>query len=330
MGRTRPVRYRGRTEPVVDEMTLGGKRYLILEKLKGGDRQRYRAFDPLAGPKGDMRAICVLPRSQATGQHVEVLQRLSQNNRDMPAILEYHRRGGQIFLVMPWVWGLDLKTHLRLAGRGRFRWPSAVQAFNLFRRFAHLLRSFHRGCNLVHGDVTPANLVLCRNPNRLVMIDFGSAWAVEKTLARDIGDGKTDPYASPEQHEGREFIDFRSDQFSASVIGYQLLTGDVPYDKMGGKAGHPEFRDEFAETYVPPSQCCRDRRPLPPKVWTKIDRVITKGLSFDSKARYETDELWLDDLDDIDTDLNRRPRENLISRLVRTAAGYYLSFSRRK
>ena len=215
--------------------------------------------------------------------------------------------------------GEDLRTYLRRSRRDRHCRLGSVQAFNLFRRFAHGLSHFHRRGNMVHGDLKPANLILCRDARRLIMVDFGSAWTVEKTMVRELGDGETAAYASPEQNQRQAFVDFRSDQFSATVIAYEMLTGDLPYDKMGGKAGRPENRSDFEGKLIPPSRCCRDQRPLPKGAWTKIDDVITKGLALDPEDRYESDKPWLNDLDEIDTILNRPPQTSSFSRFLQTA-----------
>ena len=42
---------------------------------------------------------------------------------------------------------------------------------------------------ILHGDIKPENLILAREPNRLVMIDFGTAWTTERTTRRDQGGG---------------------------------------------------------------------------------------------------------------------------------------------
>lgn len=305
MAEKNTYRLRGKTYPVLRRMTIGRKPYLLVRKLSSSDRQRWQAIDPHAGPGGDMRAIWIIPRSQSSRQHLDTLQRLSQNSPGVPAILEYHDRGKDFVVVMPWVWGQDLRSYLKDARKGKFHWPSVVSTFNYFRRFAHSLRALHSR-NLVHGDLKPENLIFCRETGHMVMIDFGSAWTVEKTARRAPGDGQTDAYASPEQHAGQANVDFRSDMFSASVIGYEMLTAEVPYARMGGRAGIDTNRADFADRLVPPSQCRIDKRPLPAGVSKKIDHVITTGLELDARNRFRSDGVWLDALDDIDTDLNRR------------------------
>jgi serine/threonine-protein kinase len=150
----------------------------------------------------------------------------------------------------------------------------------------------------VHGDIKPANLIVARNPSRLVMIDFGSAWSVERTVRREEGDGLSKIYAAQEL-QSRGQADFRSDQFSASVILYELLTLRCPYDQLGGQAGRPEYARQMTDKLVLPSRLSPDRNRLPKVVWTGIDRVTTAGLSFDPDDRYRTPGAWLDDLNHI-------------------------------
>jgi serine/threonine protein kinase len=302
-----------------------------LEKVTAGDRRRYKVFDRHAGPKGgDLRMLWYLPKARSSCQHLDGLARLSQNSFGMPAILEYHEQREYFVVVMPWVWGTDLKSYLDCRRNGRPRWPGSLETFNLLRRFAHALNSLHQHRNMVHGDLKPENLIYCREPNRLVMIDFGSAWTVERGAQRTPGDGKTDAYASPEQLNHLSLVDFHSDMFSTSVIAYQMFTGDIPYAKMGGRAGITQERATFADTLIPPSQARRDPRPLPPGAWAKIDRVITTGLALDADSRYRTDREWLDALDDIDTDLNRRHLRSNPSRFLQTIIDWMPESWRRK
>ena len=49
-------------------------------------------------------------------------------------------------------------------------------------------------------------------------------------------------------------VDARSDQFSATVVAYEMLTGVRPYGEIGGEAGLPENRAIYEPLYRPPSQ----------------------------------------------------------------------------
>ena len=162
---------------------------------------------------------------------------------------------------------------------------------------AHGLAQLHRRHAIVHGDIKPANLILARNPSRLVMIDFGSAWGIERTARRDAGDGLSRAYAAPELQSRTQIADFRSDQFSASAILYELLTLERPYDSLGGQAGRPEFAERMKDKLTLPSRLSPDLARLPGPFWTELDRAVRTGLSLDAESRYSTPGVWLDQLD---------------------------------
>jgi len=88
-------------------------------------------------------------------------------------------------------------------------------------------------------------VIFAREPNRLVCIDYGSAWTMERTVAKLKGHGNTELYAAPEQYEEGRSPDFRADQFSATVVAYEMLTGKPPY---GGMAEKPVGRSSAAAT----------------------------------------------------------------------------------
>lgn len=320
---------RGRTYPVVDRWVVGRKEYLILEKLSGGFRERYKVFDPVAGPGGDLRVLQILPSNADTKQHLKVLKRVSEGNTNFPTILEYHLSDDRILVVLSWTWGEDLANRLRYARKKPRLWPSAFEAFQLYRRLSHGLCQLHHA-NCVHGDIKPANLVLARQPNRVVLIDFGSAWTVERTMKRTEGDGRTDGYASPEQHRAEAVVDFRSDQFSAAVVAYELLTGELPYDAMGGKAGLPEYGDAFVNSLVAPSRKKKDSRQLPGDFWQRLDNVILRSLALKPEERFPGRDPWLTELEEIDALLKLRPKLSPINRAFLGLADWFGSLFRKK
>lgn len=326
----RTITFRGHTYPVLDRITVGRRTYFVLERLSGGPRKRYKVFDPATGPGGDLRTLYVLPRTLATAQHLKVLKRLSQANPSFPKLLDFQSRRDEFFVVMNWVWGRDLRSFLtRVRSRPRLT-PSAVQAFQLFRRLAHAVTQLHHQTSCIHGDLKPENLILARNPNRIVIIDFGSAWTSERAAYRVEGDGRTDAYASPEQHRGEEAVNHQSDQFSASVVAYELLTGKLPYDGIGGKAGCPDIREAASVKLTPPSELSADRGWLPQDIWSEIDRVVLRGLALDAANRYPGRSAWLADLDAIDAMMKLPARVSGFNQAMLRALDWLGSFFGRR
>ena len=78
-----------------------------------------------------------------------MLQRLGQENPELPQILEYHRRGDDIAIVQPWIEGEDLRwwVHkMRDSDRQRLGTPEAIR---LCRGLAHAVQHLHRWCQLL-------------------------------------------------------------------------------------------------------------------------------------------------------------------------------------
>lgn len=310
------IQYAGRSWPVEERLTISGLRYFVLRKTGTAERRRYMVFDPQAGPGGDLRALLILPRSRRAEQHVRVLKRLSSRQTHWPTILEYHRRGPDLVLVLPWVRGPDLQSFLDGVRNGFHVRPSASESVRLFRGLAHGLTQVHRRHTIIHGDIKPPNLILTRNPSRLVLIDFGSAWLVPRTAWRDEGDGISRGYAAPELQKGAA-PDARSDQFSASVVLYELLTLKRPFGGLGGYAGANGWDKQLAESWIAPSHLSPDRGRLPSQWWRAVDALVSRGLQWSPEARFPTGQLWLDEIDRLAADLRLRGLSPTSGRLTR-------------
>jgi serine/threonine protein kinase len=296
-GRTDIV-HRGRRYPVLDRVRVYRTDYLVIARLGRGGRERYQVFDRTAGPEGELRMLHVLPRSRHAEQQVKVLSRVARRNSAGPQILQYQVRDGKVFVVTTWLPGEDLASYLDDARAGRIPWPSTYLAFRMMRGFVHGLSRLHDRAHIVHGDIKPANLIVAARGAELSLVDYGSAWLEERTVGRDAGDGTTDGYAAPELRVPGGTADWRSDQFSVSAILYEILTGGLPYDGLGGTAGWAENHAEFERTYVPPSRARRENGVLPLDAWRRIDELVACGLQWDASARYATTGAWREPFDE--------------------------------
>jgi serine/threonine-protein kinase len=90
--------------------------------------------------------------------------------------------------------------------------------------YAHL-----RG--VIHRDIKPDNILLDGTSGRAMVTDFGIARAIESGTRLTITGNAvgTPTYMSPEQAKGDRDVDGRSDIYSLGVLGYQMLTGRVPF-----------------------------------------------------------------------------------------------------
>ncbi len=325
-------------------LILGRKTYLLLEEF-GGIRKRYRALDRYASRTAPViRAIYRIPESRNTEQFIRVLRRFEQRGgySGIPSIIEDHRINGYIYLVLPWVKGITLKKFIEENNQ----LPSPVESLRLIRGLAHSVSQLHQQ-NIIHGDLKPENLIVVQEPTKLVMIDFGSAWLIETAAYRELGDGistgENTPYNAPEllrfYNENPDRLrelppDFRIDVFSTSVIFYEMLTGKIPYDGMGGKAGTgPRMKAAFEEKYEPPSNLNPYGINKPnmfwSKFWKKVDYIISRGLKLDANNRYLSKREWLDDLDEVYSITKQKEKINSFDNLIIKPINYIINLIER-
>ncbi|MCU0646742.1 MAG: serine/threonine protein kinase [Gemmatimonadaceae bacterium] len=131
---------------------------------------------------------------------------------------------GVTYFAMGYVDGDTLGQRLR--DRGPL---PVVDVVRVLREVAWALAYAHvRG--VVHRDVKPDNILIERATNRAIVTDFGIARAdFNPALTQDGMVLGTVHYMSPEQATG-EPIDGRSDLYALGVVGYQALSGRLPFD----------------------------------------------------------------------------------------------------
>jgi serine/threonine protein kinase len=289
------VRHRGRSEPVLDRVRFGPRALLVLERLSAS-REIYRVFDPAGGP--EMRRLTALPSDRAGEQHLRALKRVTENDPHHLPILELHRSGERLLVLQPWIVGQSLAHYLDKARRGRAPVPGAVQSFRLARGLAHAMAKVHRVNDLVHGDLKPANLLLARGTNRLIPIDYGSAWPGGQALHRVAGDGLTPVYAAPEQLRAGSAVDWRADQFAIGAVLFELLTLAIPYEGLGGRVAVAPGGEGIDLT--PPSRLSRDPAQLPTRLWAPLDRLVMGMLALDAGGRFASDAGLLSAFEELD------------------------------
>lgn len=211
--------------------TVLGNRFEILDLLgSGGMGVVYKARDR---ELDDVVALKVLRPDKAGDP--ELLERLKEELKlarriTHPNVLRTHDLGtldGVPFLSMEYVRGLTLRQLLdRLEGEERL--PDAA-ALRLMRQIAHGLGAVHE-CGVIHRDLKPGNVILEPTGNAKLM-DFGIARATRprpKHLTTDSAIVGTPGYLAPEQLEGGQ-VTRRTDLFAWGAVGYELLTGQLPF-----------------------------------------------------------------------------------------------------
>jgi serine/threonine-protein kinase len=136
---------------------------------------------------------------------------------------------GAIYLAMELVEGRSL--HDVLEREGPLPWRRALEITR------HLLRGLRHAHDqgVVHRDVKPDNIVLCRGDDGAEVariLDFGIAKLVGESSSAAITQAGltvgTPEYLSPEQAAAGR-LDGRSDLYSLSVVLFEMLTGTTPF-----------------------------------------------------------------------------------------------------
>src|SRR5512136_1341299 len=211
----------------MQEHRLLNDRYELLEQLgKGGMAVVYRARDRMLE-----RLVSVKVLREDYSRDQAFLARFRQEakaaaNLSHPNIVTVHDFGldqGQLFIVMEYVPGTDLKTLVKQ--RGRF---SPEEAVPLLVQACAGIGYAHRA-GLVHCDVKPQNLLVTPDM-RLKVTDFGIARALSTITPDEQSEivWGSPQYFAPEQASGAAPSP-ASDVYSLGVILYELLTGTLPF-----------------------------------------------------------------------------------------------------
>jgi len=226
--------------PALGELVQG--RYRILQELgRGGMGLVLGARDEMLGREVALKVV--LPQMMSSRQAVErfvnearSLAQLDCRNivrvLDFGEISEPAASAGLPFMVLELLRGEDLFS---VAARERGLSPSRVVRYAL-EACAGLAAAHARG--MVHRDLKPENLFLAVEADGsecLKVLDFGIARSAGRRALTVGKAGVGSPgYMSPEQVEGSDAVDGRSDIWGLGVVMYELLAhraafvGDSP------------------------------------------------------------------------------------------------------
>jgi tRNA A-37 threonylcarbamoyl transferase component Bud32 len=139
-------------------------------------------------------------------------------------VFEFGELDGEYFLVMEWLRGGSLS---RIVGfdRPSLPWPAvALVGSQLCDALGYVhARTNRSGAGLVHGDLTPRNILLSTDGHAL-LADFGLARFAGRSRAGTVR------YLAPEQARG-EAVDARADLYSLALVLSEAATGRPAYDR---------------------------------------------------------------------------------------------------
>ena len=240
-----------------------------IERLlgKGGMGQVFLAHDLTLE-----RAVAIKVLPPDVSQDDQVVRRFQQEAKtaaklDHPNIIPIYRvesEGGLNYFVMKYVSGtsledlLDKKEPLPVPEIQRILWEAACA----------LGHAHQRG--VVHRDVKPANIMFDHD-GRVMLTDFGISKALQAATGLTatgmiIG---TPHYMAPEQGKGAP-VDGRADQYSLGVVGYRMITAELPFS---GDSVHTII---YKHIYEEPPLASAKRPGIPGSLTVAVSRALAK------------------------------------------------------
>ena len=267
--------------------------YDVLDVLgRGSMGVVYRARDTRLG---SIVAVKIWTESLAANP-----QRLEQFNREashlgalhhnnIVGILDAGDRYGVPYLVMELVEGESLDKVMQ-----RPRMPLAM-ALSIMEQVCSALGYAQRN-GVTHRDIKPSHVML-RADGSVKVLDFGIARDDSPVDASLTGVGSpvgAQPYMAPEGVRGAP-IDGCSDVFSAGVLLYLLLTGELPFDALS-----PALNDQILHSDpLPPSQLVADYP-------QRLDGIVARAMAKSSSDRYANADDMAGELHQISQSLIRK------------------------
>ncbi|TVR25523.1 MAG: DUF4062 domain-containing protein, partial [Anaerolineaceae bacterium] len=197
-------------------------------------------------------------------------------------VLTYGNRGGQLYVIMPYLQGGTLRSQMTGAPmneKAALVWLEQIGA---------ALDYVHEKGGILHRDVKPENILL-DDEGKLYLADFGlvfSAGGDDEPLTDDGKPVGTGRYMAPEQWRPElrreRKLDHRVDLYALGILAYELLTGHLPFQYDNDlDLGHAHCNDD-----LPPHPA------LPDEVLRILQRMTAKSPA----ERYPTARAFLGDL----------------------------------
>jgi hypothetical protein len=102
-------------------------------------------------------------------------------------------------------------------------------------------------------------------------------------------------------------VSFQADQFSAMAVCYVLLTGEVPYDGLGGRVAMASRHGGAHVPLAPPSKNLCHPAKLPARLRGELDEVVGRGLAISASDRFATTRAWIAALNGLRHNLAAEP-----------------------
>jgi serine/threonine protein kinase len=253
--------------------------YVLIKRIgRGGYAEVWMALHTVTD--GTVVAIKILspegglsPAAIAQFQR-EYIQTRNLNHQNLLRADHYAVVNHSPYIVMPFCEGGSLED--ALANDGAF---DEEKGAKILADTARGLSYLHQN-NMIHNDIKPGNILISGNPsNDYLLSDFGISTRTRQTVQREsIGrakmqENKTEEitgmaiaYAAPELFGENPISTPKSDVFSLGVSMYELATGQLPWQGLGGMllrqgAAIPKLPETFSQRFNNIIRACLNSDP---------------------------------------------------------------------
>ncbi len=253
-----------------------GDRYTVVATVgRGGNAMVYGAYDR-GGAKVAIKVLHPeLAVSVAADRFLREIRYAGQlDHPHIAPVLDSGEDDYLLWYVMPFFHGESLRDAVRREHTLPIDRVARIGA-EVLDALAHA-----HAHGLAHRDIKPDNILL--SPERTVLVDLGIARAIaqsgEDRVTRSGFVVGTEEYMSPEQAEGSEDIDGRTDLYSLGVVLFEAMAGRPPFSSTSAAAVM-----DMQQHHAPP-----DIRGLRHDVPAALSAVIARALAKSRAERWQT------------------------------------------
>jgi serine/threonine protein kinase len=248
-----------------------------------------RVYRGVHVPSGGAVAIKVLRQRFAqmseavTRFHKEAEAGMRIAHENIVRVLDVGQTDNRHYMIMEYVEGMNLRDLLRLRGRLK-----ASVALPLMLGLAQGMK-FSLNAGVTHRDIKGTN-ILISNQGVGKLVDFGLATIQGDEKKSGVQSQRTVDYSALERTCKSPKGDPRSDIYFLGCVFYQMITGQLPMEES-------ESKDPLKKMLVRSFGAIKPLSDHPYAPDEGLSAIIEKMMKIDLKARYQTMDAVVDDLE---------------------------------
>ncbi len=235
--------------------TILSRRYEILSLIrKGGMGITYRGLDRETGATVAIKELLdefenpVERESGITNFLAEMSVLRGLHHPQIPKLIDHFVEKSGFFIILEFIEGKDCSEKLDQTGAYGLPEDEVIHLGIHVCRVLSYLHSRHPK-PVVHRDIKPSNIMERNQDHRIMLVDFGIAWAAKPREGMMIG---SFGYSPPEQHQNQ--WEPRSDIYALGATLHELSTGQKPNPEafafLSPSEYHAELSLQFSETIL--------------------------------------------------------------------------------